>query len=217
MNSSPYATRIVLVRHGQSIANAGGATADDRTMPLTELGHQQARSFAEDFPHAPARVVLSPYLRASQTAEPLLARFPAVAVEEWPIQEFHYLDLDGRALTDVERQPYVLSYWQRCDPAYVHGPSAESFSAFLLRARDTIQRLTTESASGCHVLFTHGFWMQAFRLLLLFPHATDLDLMLNFRRFHFVNLIRNLESLEFEVACGQIRLLGQHLNAFTLP
>ena len=59
--------------------------------------------------------------------------------------------------------------------------------------------------------------MQAFRLVLLFPDATDAELMSNFRRFHFVNLIQNVDSLEFEVRDGKIRLIGQpHLTGFTL-
>lgn len=210
-------TRIVLVRHGQSVANAGFATADDSAIPLTVLGQQQAQNFAECFVAPPAHVAVSPFLRARQTAGPLLTRFPAIPVEEWPIQEFHYLDLDGSKLTDRERRPYALDYWQRCDPAYHHGDGAESFSGFLQRTRHTIQRLSGKSEGGCHILFTHGFWMQAFRLLLLFPEATDLDLMANFRRFHSVNEIRNLEPLEFEAVAGHIRPVGQeHLNNFAL-
>lgn len=217
MDSSSHITRILLVRHGQSIANAGGITSTDDTNPLTELGQQQARTFAENFPHTPARFLVSPFLRARQTAAPLLARFPAVTVEGWPIQEFRYLNSELIPMTDLDRWPAAIThYWERSDPAYVDGPHTESFSGFLARIRDTILRLS-EAPAGCHVLFTHGFWMQAFRLLLLFPHATDLELMSNFRRFHSVNFIRNLESLDFEVAGGRIRPLNQeHPSTFTL-
>jgi 2,3-bisphosphoglycerate-dependent phosphoglycerate mutase len=70
---------------------------------------------------------------------------------------------------------------------------------------------------GCVVVFTHGFWMQAFRLLLLFPNATDAQLMQDFRRFHFNHFIENTDSLEFVVRGGKIELVGQpHLNSFTL-
>jgi hypothetical protein len=59
--------------------------------------------------------------------------------------------------------------------------------------------------------------MQAFRLVLLFPNATDAELMANFRRFHFVNLIQNVDSLEFEVRDGKIQLIGPpHQTDFTL-
>ena len=39
--------------------------------------------------------------------------------------------------------------------------------------------------------------MQAIRLVLLFPNATDAELMANFLRFHLVNFIQNIDSLEF--------------------
>jgi hypothetical protein len=59
--------------------------------------------------------------------------------------------------------------------------------------------------------------MQAFRLVLLFPNATDSELMANFQRFHFVNLIQNIDSLEFELRDNKIHLIGQpHLADFTL-
>jgi probable phosphoglycerate mutase len=72
-------------------------------------------------------------------------------------------------------------------------------------------------SEGCIVVFTHGFFMQAIRILLLFPYATDQQLMSNFRRFHFVNFIQNLEAIELEAINGQLRMVGQqHLTAFTL-
>jgi len=59
--------------------------------------------------------------------------------------------------------------------------------------------------------------MQAIRLMLLFPDATDAELMANFRRFHYVNLIQNIDSLELEVRDGKIQLVGPaHQTDFTL-
>jgi hypothetical protein len=59
--------------------------------------------------------------------------------------------------------------------------------------------------------------MQAFRLVLLFPNATDAELMSNFLRFHLVNLIENTDSLEFEIRNGKIQLIRQpRLTGLTL-
>jgi hypothetical protein len=59
--------------------------------------------------------------------------------------------------------------------------------------------------------------MQAFRLVLLFPNATDDELMTNFYSFHIVNLIQNVDSLEFEIRDGKIHLIGQpNLSGVTL-
>ena len=216
--ASPAATRVILVRHGQSVTNAGGRAADQVSNPLTELGRAQSREFAERFDCKPTLFVVSPFLRAQQTSEPLRQRFPDVPVEKWPIQEFSFLNPAlHRGTSEVDRESHVIAYWQREDPAYIDGPEAESFTLFLDRARETIRRLVSSNPGGCIVVFTHGFFMQAFRLVLLFPNATDAELMANFQRFHFLNLIQNIGSLEFEVRDGKIQWIGPvHQTDFTL-
>jgi probable phosphoglycerate mutase len=216
--ASPAATRIILVRHGQSVTNAGGRAADQVSNPLTELGRAQSREFAERLDCKPTLFVTSPFLRAQQTSEPLRQRFPDVPVEEWPIHEFSFLNPAlHKGTSEADRESHVVAYWHREDPAYTDGPEAESFTLFLDRAREAIHRLATRDPGGCIVVFTHGFFMQAIRLVLLFPNATDAELMANFQRFHFLNLIQNIGSLEFEVRNGKIQLIGQlHQTDFTL-
>jgi 2,3-bisphosphoglycerate-dependent phosphoglycerate mutase len=211
-------TRILLVRHGQSVANAGGIPPDHITNPLTELGHAQAKAFADGFSCEPTLFVVSPYTRAQQTSVPLRQRYPEVPIEEWPIYEFHYLEPGRLKNTSEEQQmPHILKFWEQNDPAYTDGPGAESFSVFLSRVRDVIKRLIQLKSDGCIVVFTHGFFMQAVRILLLFPTATDQQLISNFRRFHFVHFIENLEAVELEGVNGQLRMVGQqHLTTFTL-
>jgi broad specificity phosphatase PhoE len=216
--ASPVSTKIILVRHGQSVTNAGGRAADQVSNPLTELGRAQSREFADRFDCKPTLFVTSPFLRAQQTSEPLRQRFPDVPVEEWPIQEFSFLNPAlHKGTSEADRESHVVAYWQREDPAYMDGAEAESFTLFLDRARETIRRLAATDPGGCIVVFTHGFFMQAIRLMLLFPNATDAELMANFQRFHFLNLIQNIGSLEFEVCNGKIQLIGPaHQIDFTL-
>ena len=55
-------------------------------------------------------------------------------VEEWPIQEFTYLDpARCQNMTPAERAPMVRAYWELADPTHVDGAGAESFTAFLSR------------------------------------------------------------------------------------
>jgi probable phosphoglycerate mutase len=211
-------TKILLVRHGQSVANAGGKTSDQVSNPLTELGRTQSRALADRLDCKPTLFIVSPFQRAQQTAEPLRERFPDVPVEEWPIYEFNFLESDRHKNTSEEdREPHVQAYWHRMDHEFLDGPGAESFMQFLDRAREAIRRLVSRNPGGCVVLFTHGYFMQAFRLVLLFPNATDAELFSNFRRFHLINFIQNTDSLEFEVSDGKIQLIGQpNLSGFTL-
>ncbi|WP_333489962.1 histidine phosphatase family protein [Acidocella sp. MX-AZ03] len=74
-----------LLRHGQSYFNLHfTATKRDPGIEdpeLTELGHQQARAAAQALQGAGiTRVIVSPYTRALQTAEPFLA-LPGVTAE----------------------------------------------------------------------------------------------------------------------------------------
>ena len=216
--ASPATTRIILVRHGQSVTNAGGRSADQVSNPLTELGRAQARDFAERLDCKPTLFVISPFLRAQQTSEPLRQKFPDVPVEEWPVQEFSFLNPAlHRSTSEADREPHVIGYWQREDPAYIESPDAESFTLFLDRAREAIRRLVARDPGGCIVIFTHGFFMQAIRMVLLFPEAADAELMANFQRFHLLNLIQNIGSIEFEARDGKIQLIGPaHQTDFTL-
>jgi broad specificity phosphatase PhoE len=206
--ASPAVTRIILVRHGQSLSNSGAKTVDQVSNPLTELGRAQSRDFAERLDCKPTLFVISPFLRAQQTAGPSRQRFPEVPVEEWPIQEFSFLNPAlHKGMTEMDREPHSVAYWQREDPAFTDGPEAESFISFLDRARSAIHRLVTRDPGGCIVVFTHGYFMQAFRMVLLFPNATDAELMANFLRFHDANLVPNITSLEFEVRDGKIQMI----------
>jgi hypothetical protein len=98
--------RVFLIRHGESESNAGFPSDDPESIPLTTLGHRQAEQIARVFSELPALIVTSPYLRARQTAQPTISRFPSVLCLEWPIQEFTYLgDLHGHPTTAQDRHP----------------------------------------------------------------------------------------------------------------
>ncbi|MFM0328576.1 histidine phosphatase family protein [Paraburkholderia strydomiana] len=63
---------LLLIRHGQSIANAKGLLISTDKDGLTELGKAQSVSLAatlERFAFRPARIHCSPWARARQTAE----------------------------------------------------------------------------------------------------------------------------------------------------
>jgi len=156
---------VVWVRHGESEANAGGATSHPGEIPLTERGHQQAVELAAAWTRAPDSVVLSPYLRAMQTAAPLLHRFPHVPRETWNIQEFTYLAYDPTITTTAEqRRPRVEAYWQGTDTESIDGEGAESFAMFMERVQSAKRRLENFSRRGIGsvALFGHGQFIKAF-------------------------------------------------------
>jgi broad specificity phosphatase PhoE len=158
--------RVWLIRHGQSESNAGLPSRDWRGIPLTELGRRQAEHMAGAFADPPRFIVTSPYLRARQTAQPTIERYPEAACAEWPVQEFSYLRaLDGRATTAREREPEVRAYWERADPQHTE-PGAESFAGLIGRVTTFVGRVG-ERDTGPVAVFTHGIFMRAVAWFLL--------------------------------------------------
>lgn len=219
---SSSTTTAWLIRHGESAANAGLPVSDFAQIPLTPLGHKQAEMLAARFheisPEPPTLIVQSPYLRARQTAEPTIRRYPDVPVETWPVFEFTYLDpVASIGLNEVQRSPLYARYWERDDPSFRDKNGAESFSDFMNRVRDMFRRLERMPAGERVAIFCHGYLMQAVRLLLLFPERPDRAMMSESRILNDNEPIANTEILELCIEDGRTQLLGQgHITPLTL-
>jgi len=176
---------IHFIRHAESESNAGMRTEHPATIRLTKKGLEQALLTSQTFENAPDLIVTSPYIRTQVTAAPLIRRFPAVACVEWPVQEFTYLDPSHwNGTTSQERQPAAHAYWERNNPYYRDGGSAESFSDLMERIECTRQ-LISEQKTGTIAIFSHGQFIRSFWWRMIFPHLTiDSDTM---RRYlHFI-------------------------------
>jgi probable phosphoglycerate mutase len=135
-------TKVWFIRHGESKANAGFATATPSTVSLTDIGWNQAKKVSMAFEQKPTFIVTSNYLRAIQTAQPTIERFPDTPTKTWDIHEFTYLSPEKLGSTSrAERQPLVEIFWAKSDPDYIHGEGAESFSAFMERIKRMIEGL----------------------------------------------------------------------------
>ncbi len=158
---------IWLVRHGESTANAGLPTENHADVPLTPRGREQAEAVAQRIDARPGLLVVSPFLRARDTAGAIQRRWPGTPMETWPIEEFTYLSPERCRNTTVDmRKPWVADYWQRAEPQHVDGPGAESFAQFMQRLRDFRTRLLAhgeQTGDGFVVAVGHG---QFFRALL---------------------------------------------------
>lgn len=154
-------SEVWFIRHGESVSNADLPTGDPAESALTEMGFQQAAWIAEAFVVAPDLVVVSPYLRARQTAVPTLNRFPHVPQEEWPVYEFTYLHpMRYEGTTGTERRPLALAYWERCDPLEKEGGQGETFAELLARVQEIVTRLRQHPADFIAV-FSHGLFLRA--------------------------------------------------------
>jgi broad specificity phosphatase PhoE len=204
----------IFIRHGQSAANVALWKDDFAEIPLTELGWEQARSLAARWEFVPSRIVISSFLRARQTAESTIARFPDVPVETWPIHEFTYWDMANwsGSMPEVEQEE-VERFWRVADPTHSHGGTAESFGALLGRTREALLRLQRMDVDGPVLLFTHGHFMQALRHDLNHPGWSDEQKMAVFRATDERFKVLNTEMITLKFDGSRWRLAGDEVLA----
>lgn len=189
---------IWFIHHGESIGNAGFATSNPATIPLTHLGHQQARYLSKYIKLEPDLIVTSPYTRTFQTAAPTVKQFHQAKQEEWNIQEFTYL-APGRCIntTVEERKDMVYDFWVLSDPNYIDGDGAESLSQLISRIQSMWQKLHQIESGSNILVFTHGLFMNAIRWTMAKEFAPLTQLyMTNFHDFHLTWPIPNCGILK---------------------
>lgn len=161
-----------LVRHGESVANAGLATADYSAIPLTSNGEAQAEALAKACTTAPTWIGMSRYLRAQQTAHRIIQRYPETPTVELQVEEFTYLATERCVeLNQVARQPLVDGYWSRMDPEYCDGDGAESYMDFRQRATEFLDWSLTQTGLG--IVFTHEQFIRAVLIAGLCPRTAS--------------------------------------------
>lgn len=195
--------RVRLIRHGQSAANAGQASRDHASIPLTPLGLEQARMIAGSFSVAPDLIVASPFARAQVTAQATAATFPGTPFETWAIEEFTYLAPERCVDTTVaQRKGWVDAYWLKSDPAYRDGAGAESFHDFVARVQAFLDRLEQHPA-GDIAVFAHGQYLNAVAWLLeRKPRVLDGQAMADWRAYEIANHIQNAGGFSLSRSAG---------------
>jgi alpha-ribazole phosphatase len=152
-------TRIYLVRHGQSQANAGGITLENPLVPLTPLGELQARAIASLLPPTAVTIWSSPFKRTLDTAAPYCARMGRTAATCDDLQEFETIDtVQLRGTACEERESVVAGYWMKSDPDHRSGPAAETFREFHERVARARREFLCPLPDGS-IIFGHGMWM----------------------------------------------------------
>jgi probable phosphoglycerate mutase len=132
----------VLVRHGQSTGNVE-RRLDTRPpgAELTDLGREQARTFARDWPHEIGMVAHSVALRASQTAAEMGEALGLGPHELEGIHEVQVGELEDRSDdTAIEEFNSIYQRWHEGD-LDVSMPAGESASQVLQRYVPVITQL----------------------------------------------------------------------------
>lgn len=192
------------IRHGESDSNVGMRTVSAASPQLTERGWLEAQRVPEAFDGAPDLLVTSPFIRTHQTASPLLEKYPHVAREEWPIQEFSELSFAKRHNTiPQERAPHIRDYWENLEPEYNDGEGAESFADLVGRVDEALRRMDALEV-GFTAIFSHGLYMRVLLWRMLTgAQPVNARAMRQYRAFHQGTWISNCAIVRMQKLAGR--------------
>ena len=160
--------RLVLVRHGESVANAAGIYQGWLDSPLSPLGERQAaataRALAARADLQPVAVYASPLLRAWCTGEVIAAALGLTAVPHPGLREINVGAATGLTLAAVDaRWPQLAT--ERASLGLDHGwPEGETGRTFGARVAATLEeiiarhqhQIAPDAPDETVILATHG-------------------------------------------------------------
>jgi len=149
-------TRVFLVRHAESVANAAGIyQGQTYDTPLSGLGQRQAAALAARFAGQQFdRIFTSPLVRTRQTASAV-----GPVVEQPALMETNHGQWEGLPKSAIaDRWPEVYASWQST-PGQTEFPGGEHFTATANRAHAWLQSLL--SNPGVYMAVTHTNVIQA--------------------------------------------------------
>ncbi len=142
---------LIVVRHGQTDANAQGLLLGRKDPPLDATGRNQASAVAAALKPLgrDARVLSSPLRRAHETAQYIAGDREIDIDERWI--ELDYGTLEGTRVADVPEDTWRA--W-RADPDFTPG-GGESLAALGTRVAIACDELIVEAAEHDVIVVTH--------------------------------------------------------------
>ncbi len=141
-----------IVRHGRTEANAKGLLLGRADPELDETGRRQAAQIAAALP-APDRLLASPLIRTTQTAEAFHAKIEL----DVDFIEMDYGDFDLRPLTSIPKD--IWRRWQT-DLDYCP-PNGESMRQMIERVWAGLEGLASAAIESNIVVVSHVFPIKA--------------------------------------------------------
>ena len=159
------ATRIVVIRHGETAWNTESRIQGHTDIPLNDTGLWQADRVAHALRTEPLQAVYSSDLqRARATAEAIAqaqTQHTPLTLDE-ALRERHFGQLEGLTHQEIaESWPEQARRWRGRDPSF--GPEGgESLQAFYDRCVSTLARLARRHPGGHIAVVAHGGVLDCF-------------------------------------------------------
>jgi probable phosphoglycerate mutase len=151
------ATRVLLVRHGETDWNATGRIQGQSDTPLNAAGHEQARRAAQRLAREPVRALYSSDLaRAFQTATIIGKTLGLTVVTSPRWRERQYGVWEGLTSAEIQaRYPEQFAAWRARSTDFAP-PQGETRSQLLTRALAELHTIARRHAGEVVVVVTHG-------------------------------------------------------------
>lgn len=156
------APRVLLMRHGQTQANAQGFFLGRRDEGVTAAGERQSRRAVEGLVSwRPDRIVCSPLLRCkAMIAQPAAEALGVELIVDERLTEFDFGIIEGLTFEEVMKRDLPFPWGPRSKdwPGEAHG---EDFGAFVDRICDAsawLERLEGRTAAIVHGGVIRGFF-----------------------------------------------------------
>jgi probable phosphoglycerate mutase len=151
------ATRLIVVRHGETAWNVDTRIQGHLDIPLNATGLWQARQLGDALAgEAISAIYTSDLLRARRTAQAVADATGAALVDEPGLRERAFGSFQGRTFAEVETEhPEQARRWRQRDPDYAPD-GGESLRVLRERVVDTTHRLAARHPGELVLLVTHG-------------------------------------------------------------
>lgn len=152
------ATRLCLVRHGETAWNAERRIQGQLDVPLSTAGHVQARAAANALAQEPFCAVYSSDLaRALHTAEAAAHLLGLPVRRNVALRERHYGVLQTLTYAEFERRhPRAHARFLAREEAFVLPGGGESLRQFAGRVHACVDEIVAAHPGGQVLVFTHG-------------------------------------------------------------
>lgn len=151
------ATRIYLLRHGQTAWNAEGRLQGRIDSPLSALGRAQAARLARALAHLPlAAVYSSPLSRARHTAEAIAVPHGLRVVTLDSLREVGLGVWEGLTMAEIEARFGPVIEARRRDPVGVTPEAGEAMPALAERGMRAVREVVDRHPGGTVVMVAHG-------------------------------------------------------------
>lgn len=158
--SSDTPTRLVLIRHGETVGNQQQLWTGWSDTPLSETGRAQIRQTAawlERDSLNPVALYTSPVGRAQQTADPCGQALRLDPIPDESLKEMHFGELEAiRGDYFATDHPEIHARWRHRKDESFGWPGGETRREFRARTAGALERLASVHPGQTILLVTHS-------------------------------------------------------------